>query len=114
MLKREIKIKNYNISAKACVVKKQKTKTARDEDYDIETSLVSAVDLKGSKALMMATGDFGMVVYNELDFGFVVSWNEYERLQKELNVVSDRDYEELLDGFSNAFGDSILEFIASL
>ena len=34
-----------------------------------------AVDLKGSKSIQMATGDFGIVIYNELNFGFVISWN---------------------------------------
>ena len=29
----------------------------------------------------MATGDFGIVVYNEFNFGFMITWKDFEKLQ---------------------------------
>ena len=59
---RELKVGNFNLNAKACCVKEIKSKTVKGENYEIDVSIITAVDLKGSKALQMASGDFGIVI----------------------------------------------------
>ncbi|MCT7471295.1 hypothetical protein N5T90_10445 [Aliarcobacter cryaerophilus] len=109
-MERDIKLKNHGIVAKACLVEKEIIKTTKGENYEIDVSIVTAVDLKGSKALQMASGDFGIVVYNELNFGFMISWNEFEKLQADLKI-SEEKYEEYLDNFMNDFSDTVIDFI---
>ena len=98
-MRRTIEFKKYNINARACSVRHKKD--------EIEVSIITAVDIKNSKALKMETGDFGIVVYNELNFGFMISWKEFEKLQEELKI-NDEHYEEFLDNFINDFGDNAI------
>lgn len=109
-MKRDIKLKNHEIVAKACLVEKEIAKTTKGENYEIDVSIITAVDLKGSKALQMASGDFGIVIYNELAFGFMISWNEFEKLQANLRI-SEEKYEEYLDKFMNDFSDTVIDLI---
>lgn len=105
-MKRSINIKvdnKFGIEAKACLVKNL-------DEYEVDVSQIMAVDLKGSKALQMATGGFGIVIYNELNFGFVISWNLFEEVQAELNT-QEANYEEFLDKVCNNFSDTILGYI---
>ena len=111
-MQRNIKLKNHEIVAKACYVEKVKSKTVKGENYEIDVSIITAVNLKGSKALQMALGDFGIVVYNELNFGFMISWNEFEKLQADLKI-SEEKYEEYLDNFMNDFSDTVIDFVSS-
>lgn len=111
-MQREIKLKNYEIKAKACEVEKEEVKTTKSKNYEIEVSIITAVDIKNSKALKMATGDFGLVVYNEFNFGFMITWKEFEKLQEELKI-SEENYEEFLDNFTNDFSDTIIDFVNS-
>ena len=95
-MKRSININignKFGIEAKACLVKNL-------DEYEVDVSKIMAVDLKGSKSIQMATGDFGIVIYNELNFGFVLSWNLFEEVQ-----------EEFLDKVCNNFSDTILSYI---
>ena len=108
---RELKLKNHEIVAKACIVEKQVAKTTKGENYEIDISMITAVDLKGSKALQMATGDFGMVIYNELNFGFMISWCAFEKLQADLKINEDK-YEDYLDNFTNDFSDTVIDLIS--
>lgn len=109
-MERDIKLKNHGIVAKACLVEKEIIKTTKGENYEIDVSIITAVDLKGSKALQMASGDFGIVIYNELNFGFMIKWNEFEKLQADLKI-SEEKYEEYLDNFMNDFSDTVIDFI---
>lgn len=109
-MQREIKLKNYEIKAKACEVEKEEVSTKKSKNYEIEVSIITAVDIKNSKALKMATGDFGIVIYNEFNFGFMISWKEFEKLQEELKI-SEENYEEFLDKFTNDFSDTIIDFL---
>lgn len=109
-MERDIKLKNHEIVAKACYVEKVKSKTVKGENYEIDVSIITAVDLKDSKSLQMATGDFGIVVYNELNFGFMIGWKEFEKLQANLKI-SEEKYEEYLDNFINDFSDTVIEFL---
>ena len=105
-MKRSINIKvgnKFGIEAKACLVKDL-------DEYEVDVSKIMAVDLKGSKSIQMATGDFGIVIYNELNFGFVISWNLFEEVQAEPNI-QEADYEDFLDKVCNNFSDTILEYI---
>ena len=106
-MQRDIKLKNHEIVAKACLVRKE---TTRSKNHEIDVSIITAVNLKGSKALQMASGDFGIVIYNELNFGFMISWNEFEKLQADLKI-SEEKYEEYLDNFMNDFSDTVIQFI---
>ena len=106
----ELKVGNFNLNAKACCVKEIKSKTVKGENYEIDVSIITAVDLKGSKALQMASGDFGIVIYNELNFGFMIGWKEFERFQADLEI-SEEKYEEFLDNFINDFSDTVIEFL---
>lgn len=110
-MQRDIKLKNHEIVAKACYVEKVKSKTVKGESYEIDVSIITAVDLKDSKSLQMATGDFGIVVYNELNFGFLIGWKEFEKLQANLKI-SEEKYEEYLDKFTNDFSDTIIDLIS--
>ena len=106
MMERSINIKGdskFWIEAKACLVKNL-------DEYEVEVSKIMAVDLKGSKSIQMATGDFGIVIYNELNLGFVLSWKIFEEAQAELNI-QEADYEDFLDRVCNNFSDTILEYI---
>lgn len=109
-MERDIKLKNHGIVAKACLVEKEIIKTTKGENYEIDVSIITAVDLKGSKALQMASGDFGIVIYNELNFGFMIGWKEFERFQTDLEI-SEEKYEEFLDNFINDFSDTVIEFL---
>jgi hypothetical protein len=103
-MKREIKLSKYEVIARACSI-------VEKEDYEIETSFVSAVDIKNSKCIKMTTGDFGMAAYNELGYGFMISWDIFENLQKELKITEEK-YEEFLDDFLNNFTDTVIEFVS--
>ncbi|WP_323593547.1 hypothetical protein [Aliarcobacter butzleri] len=109
-MQRSIKLKNHEIVAKACLVEKEEA--TKSKNYEIDVSIITAVNLKGSKALQMASGDFGIVVYNELNFGFMISWNEFEKLQADLKI-SEEQYEEYLDNFMNDFSDTVIDFVSS-
>ena len=105
-MKRSINIavgNKFGIEAKACLVKNL-------DEYEVDVSKIMAVDLKDSKSIQMATGDFGIVIYNELNFGFVLSWNLFEGVQAELNI-QEADYEDFLDKVCNNFSDTILGYI---
>ena len=105
-MKRSINIKvgnKFGIEAKACLVKNL-------DEYEVDVSKIMAVDLKGSKSIQMATGDFGIVIYNELNFGFVLSWKIFEEVQAELNI-QEVNYEEFLDKVCDNFYDTVLEYI---
>ena len=110
-MQRNIKLKNHEIVAKACLVKEDET--IKGKNHEIDVSIITAVDLKDSKALQMASGDFGIVIYNELNFGFMISWNEFEKLQADLKI-SEEKYEEYLDNFMNDFSDTVIDFIETL
>ena len=112
-MERDIKLKNHGIVAKACLVEKEIIKTTKGENYEIDVSIITAVDLKGSKALQMASGDFGIVIYNELNFGFMIKWKDFEKLQADLKI-SEEKYEEYLDNFMNDFSDTVIDFIETL
>lgn len=101
-MRRDIKLEKYNIKALACLIE--------NKNYEIETSLIAAVDLKGSKSLQIASGDFGIVIYNELNFGFIISWNQFEKLQADLKI-NESEYEKFLDDFTNDFSDTVINFI---
>lgn len=103
-MKREIKLLKHNIFAKACIV----IEATKDKDFDIER--ISAVDLTGSKSLQAMTGDFGMAVYNENNFGFYTSWKDYEELQEKLKITEE-GYEEFLDNFTADLVDSVIEYV---
>ena len=105
-MKRSINIavgNKFGIEAKACLVKDL-------DEYEVDVSKIMAVDLKGSKSIQMATGDFGIVIYNELNFGFVISWKIFEEVQAELNI-QEADYEEFLDKVCDNFSNTILGYI---
>ena len=105
-MKRSININignKFEIEAKACLVKNL-------DECEVDVLKIMAVDLKGSKSIQMATGDFGIVIYNELNFGFVLSWNLFEAIQAELNIQED-EYEDFLDKVCDNFSDTILEYI---
>ena len=105
-MKRSININvgnKFGIEAKACLVKNL-------DEYEVDVSKIMAVDLKGSKSIQMATGDFGIVIYNELNFGFVLSWKIFEEVQAELNI-QEVNYEEFLDKVCDNFYDTVLEYI---
>lgn len=105
-MQRSINIKvgnKFGIEAKACLVKNL-------DEYEVDVSKIMAVDLKGSKSIQMATGDFGIVIYNELNFGFVISWKIFEEVQAELNI-QEADYEDFLDKVCDNFSDTILKYI---
>ena len=110
-MERDIKLKNHGIVAKACLVEKEIIKTTKGENYEIDVSIITAVDLKGSKALQMASGDFGIVIYNELNFGFVISWKIFEEVQAALNI-QEANYEDFLDKVCDNFSDTILGYIS--
>jgi hypothetical protein len=109
-MQRELKLKNYEITAKACKVE---NRNSENEKYEIDVSIITAVNIKNSKALEMASGDFGIVVYNELNFGFMISWKEFEKLQNKLKI-SEENYEEFLDNFTNNFSDTVVEFVNNI
>lgn len=109
-MKRDIKLNNYEISARACKIETDNVKTIKGGNYEIDVSIITAVDLKDSKALQMASGDFGIVIYNELNFGFMITWKEFESLQVKLNI-SEESYEKFLDDFMNDFSDTVIEFV---
>lgn len=109
-MQRNIKLKNHEIVAKACLVEKEET--TKGKNHEIDVSIITAVNLKGSKALQMASGDFGIIIYNELNFGFIISWNEFEKLQADLKI-SEEKYEEYLDNFMNDFSDTVIDFVSS-
>ena len=92
-------------------VEKEIIKTTKGENYEIDVSIITAVDLKGSKALQMASGDFGIVIYNELNFGFVISWKIFEEVQAALNI-QEANYEDFLDKVCDNFSDTILGYIS--
>ena len=105
-MKRSINIavgNKFGIEAKACLVKNL-------DECEVDVSRIMAVDLRGSKSVRMATGDFGIVIYNELNFGFVISWNLFEGVQAELNI-QEANYEDFLDKVCNNFSDTILGYI---
>lgn len=89
---------------------KREVSTKKSKNYEIEASTITAVDIKKSKALKLATGDFGLIIYNEFNFGFMISWKEFEKLQEELKI-SEEKYEEFLDNFTNDFSDTIIDFV---
>lgn len=109
-MRRDIKLEKHNIKALACLVEKKNINTDKNKNYEIETSIITAVELKGSKSLQIASGDFGIVIYNELNLGFIVSWNQFEKLQSDLKI-SEKEYEKFLDDFTNDFSDTIINFI---
>ena len=109
-MQRSIRLKNHEIVAKACLI--EKDETTNGKNYEIDVSIITAVNLKGSKALQMASGDFGIVIYNELNFGFMISWNEFEKLQADLKI-SEEQYEEYLDNFMNDFSDTVIDFVSN-
>ena len=109
-MQRELRLKNYEIISKACEVEKKEVSTKKDKNYEIDVSIITAVDIKNSKALKMATGDFGIVVYNEFNLGFMISWKEFEKLQADLKI-SEENYEEFLDNVLNDFSDTIIDFV---
>ena len=109
-MKRDIKLNNYEISARACKIETNNVKTIKGENYEIDISIITAVDLKGSKSIQMATGDFGIVIYNELNFGFVLSWKIFEEVQAMLNIQED-EYEDFLDKVCDNFSNTILGYI---
>ena len=105
-MKRNIKIKlnNNNVAiARACIIEKKK-------DFEIDVSIITAVDIRKSKTLQTASGDFGIVIYNELGFGFLISWKEFENLQNELKI-DEKNYEKFLDNFINHFSDCVLNMV---
>ena len=105
-MKRSININvgnKFGVEAKACLVKNL-------DECEVDVLKIMAVDLKGSKSIQMATGDFGIVIYNELNFGFVISWNLFEGVQAELNI-QEVNYEEFLDKVCDNFSDTILGYI---
>jgi hypothetical protein len=110
-MKRNIKLKNHEIVAKACLIEKEETTKGKNHEFDV--LIITAVDLKGSKALQMASGDFGVVIYNELNFGFMISWNEFEKLQADLKIREEQ-YEDFLDNFMNDFSDTVIDFVGNL
>jgi hypothetical protein len=110
-MKRNIKLKNHEIVAKACLIEKEETTKGKNHEFDV--LIITAVDLKGSKALQMASGDFGIVIYNELNFGFMISWNEFEKLQADLKIREEQ-YEDFLDNFMNDFSDTVIDFVGNL
>lgn len=59
-MQRELRLKNYEIILKACNVENM------DSKNEIYVSNITAVNIKNSKALEIASGYFGIVVYNEL------------------------------------------------
>ena len=109
-MRRDIKLEKYNIKALACLIEKKNVETHKNKNYEIETSMITAVDLKGSKSLQIASGDFGIVIYNELNFGFIINWNQFEKLQADLKI-NESEYEEFLDDFTNDFSDTVINFI---
>ena len=102
-MKRDIKLTIYDIVARACIVKKH-------AHFEETVLPVMSVDIKGSKALQMASGDFGIVIYNELNFGFMISWKEFKKIQTELNIKED-DEEDFLDSFTTYFSETIIKFL---
>ena len=106
-MEKEIKLNNYEIIARACKIRNRKEKTTKCENYELDILIITAVDLKGSKALQLASGDFGIVVYNELNFGFMISWKDFEKLQADLKI-SEENYEEFLYNVINDFSDTII------
>ena len=110
-MKRDIKLNNYEISARACKIETDNVKTIKGGNYEIDVSIITAVDLKNSKALQMASGDFGIVIYNELNFGFVISWKIFEEVQAALNI-QEANYEDFLDKVCDNFSDTILGYIS--
>ena len=108
-MQRQLRLKNYELISKACEVEKEETSTKK-KNYEIDASIITAVDIKNSKSLKMATGDFGIVVYNEFNFGFMITWKDFEKLQAELKITEEK-YEEFLDNVLNDFSDTIIDFV---
>jgi hypothetical protein len=111
-MKREIKLSKYEVVARACKVEKKEFPVTKRGVNEIDVLIITAVDIRNSKSLEMATGDFGMAVYNELGHGFMISWDIFEILQKELEITEEK-YEEFLDDFMNDFSDTVIDFVSS-
>ncbi len=109
-MKREMKLSKYEVIARACKVEKKEFPVTKRGVTEIDVLIITAVDIRNSKSLEMVTGDFGMTVYNELGYGFMISWDIFENLQKELKITEEK-YEEFLDDFLNNFTDTVIEFI---
>lgn len=91
------------VEARACVIQVK-------AEGEVLVERVMAVDFKDSKVVQMCSGDFGIVIYNELNFGFMITWKQFEEVQTKLNI-QEEDYEAFLEDFCNSFSDSILDYI---
>jgi len=100
----KIKINDKNIIiARACRV-------VKTLEYEVEVSSITAIDIKSSKSIETMLGDFGIVMFNEFGFGFMVSWGDFEDLQATLQIKEEQ-YEAFLDNFINCFSDTVIEII---
>lgn len=91
------------VEARACIVQNK-------AGGEVTVERVMAVDFKESKVLQMCSGDFGIVIYNELNLGFMITWKQFEEVQTKFSI-QEEDYEAFLDDFCNSFSDSILDYI---
>jgi hypothetical protein len=112
-MQRDIKLNKHEIVARACGVKQKEFPVVKRGAEEFEISIITAVDLSGSKALETATNDYGLAVYNELGFGFAISWKSFEDLQEKLKITEEK-YEDYLDNFINDFSDTVIDFVKTL
>ena len=91
MLLKTIKLDKYEIEAYPCRVL-----FFREKETCV-INKVAAVDLHGSKCLEMNSSDNGIVVLNEDNYGFFITWDEYEELRKTLDVKGDDKFDDFLD-----------------
>lgn len=87
-----LKISGYDIEAKPCILNEDKTKVEK----------ITAVDLRNSKYLKSLINDTGLIVYNEDNYGFFVSWKEFEVIEQGPNISED-NYEKILSDFNFIF-----------
>jgi len=91
MLLKTIILDKYEIEAHPC-----RTLFFREKETCV-INRVTAVDLYGSKCLEINSSDNGIVVLNENNYGFFITWDEYKELRKTLDVKGDDEFDDFLD-----------------
>ena len=91
MLLKTIMLDKYEIKAHPCRVLFSREKEA------CIINRVTAVDLYGSKCLEVNSGDNGIVVLNENNYGFFIAWKDYKDLRKTINIEGDDEFDNFLD-----------------
>jgi len=91
MLLKAIILDKYEIKALPC-----KILFFREKETCV-INRVAAVDLHGSKCLEINSSDNGIVVLDENNYGFFITWDEYKELRKALKIKGDDEFDAFLD-----------------